>query len=531
MKKHLRKKLLEEPRPIFSECLQGLEREALRIDSQGKLSFRPHPEKLGSALKHPHITTDFSESQIEYTTAPYHSLEPLLEELELLCNYARLQIKPERLWPFSMPAHLPEEKDIPIAQYGSSSLGRKKHIYRRGLAHRYGGKMQSISGVHYNFSFGKSFLKHCLIVRGEKTEDSNISESYLGVIRNFLRHIYVMPYLFGNSPAIHKSFIPENIEDKTQRLAWEKIVPFQKNRDSFYAKYATSLRQSEIGYNHPGQWNLKIDCNSLAAYLESMTRALSEENPAYKIWPLEMEEQLSYAHLQIENEHYAPIRPKKELAAGESALQALERKGIGYLELRCLDIQNESCCGVDPQALRFTQLLLYHCLLEDSPPIDSKEEEEIQKNYLKVVWEGRDTNCKLNFDSQTFLLKDRALALCEELGSIAEGLDTEYARMRAKPEKAEGLNEPKEKGDEAKPYTASLDSQIEKIKHPEASPSARFLDMMLSYPKAYIEFGRALAEKQSLDAEKHALTIEQKRKMEGIRISSLEKQSISEKQG
>ena len=524
MNKDLVQKLLERPQAIFSECLHGLEREALRIDSSGHLALSPHPEEvLGAALKHPHITTDFSESQIEYTTTPQPSLDLLLKELELLCNYVRLHIDPERLWPFSMPAYLPQEKQIPLARYGSSLIGRRKHIYRRGLAHRYGAKMQTISGVHYNFSFGKNFWKHYFALKNLEANNSNISEAYLGVMRNFLRHIYLIPYLFGNSPALHQSFIPEDTKTKVSsqvRQAWQQLLPWQTKKDSLYAKYATSLRQSEIGYNHPGQWDLKINYNSLEGYLKSMGTALNKVNPAYEAWSVETEEQLSQAHLQIENEHYAPIRPKQELAApAETALGALERQGIAYLELRCLDIQNESCCGVDPQALYFTQLLLYHCLLKDSPPLETKEEKEIQQNYLKVVWEGRNANCKLSFDSQFFPLRDRALALCEKLADIANRLDAEH--LKTEPWGAQVKNK-KRKG----PYAQSLAVQIEKIKDIEATPSAKFLDTMFSYPGGYMEFGCALAQKQNTDAAKYAFTTEQKRKLEEIRILSLEKSKL-----
>ena len=531
MSKDLSRKLLETPQAIFSGCLHGLEREALRIDPSGRLALSPHPEDaLGAALKHPYITTDFSESQIEYTTTPHPSLDILLKELELLCNHVRLHIDSERLWPFSMPAYLPQEKKIPIANYGPSPLGRQKHIYRRGLAHRYGAKMQTISGVHYNFSFGKDFWKHYFSLKGQKANNLHISEAYLGVMRNFLRHIYLMPYLFGNSPALHQSFLPAAEDTKTKvssqaRQAWQQLLPWQTKKDSLYAKYATSLRQSEIGYNHPGQWDLKINYNSLEGYLKSMGTALNEINPAYKEWSVEAEEQLSQAHLQIENEHYAPIRPKQKLGVKEGSLSPLEKHGIAYLELRCLDIQSGSCCGVDPQALCFIQLLLYHCLLEDSPPLETKEEKEIQQNYLKAVWEGRNANCKLSFNSQFFSLKDRALALCEKLGELANRLDAEHLKTeplasQVKDKKLDGLLDGL--------YTQSLAAQIEKIKNIEATPSAQFLDTMLSYPEGYIEFGCALAQKQNADAAQYSFSAEQKRKMEEIRILSLENQTALE---
>ncbi|MBO1997005.1 hypothetical protein J4714_14335 [Staphylococcus epidermidis] len=46
---------------------RGIEKE-LRALPTGSLALTPHPAELGSALTHPHITTDYSESQLELIT-------------------------------------------------------------------------------------------------------------------------------------------------------------------------------------------------------------------------------------------------------------------------------------------------------------------------------------------------------------------------------------------------------------------------------------------------------------------------------
>ena len=42
----------------------GIEREMLRVDKNGYLSFTDHPEIFGDKVLNPYITTDFSESQV-----------------------------------------------------------------------------------------------------------------------------------------------------------------------------------------------------------------------------------------------------------------------------------------------------------------------------------------------------------------------------------------------------------------------------------------------------------------------------------
>src|SRR5690606_19112896 len=164
---------------------RGIEKESLRTDASGHLALTPHPGALGSALTNPHITTDFSESQPELVTGVHTSVESSLAELTRIRQFVNRHLGDERLWVSSMPGLLPDEAGIPIGQYGSSNVGRAKTVYRTGLAHRYGKRMQTISGIHYNWSMpGLS------------------NEQYFALIRNFRRHSFLLLLLFGASPAV-----------------------------------------------------------------------------------------------------------------------------------------------------------------------------------------------------------------------------------------------------------------------------------------------------------------------------------------
>ena len=154
---------------------RGIERESLRTTSQGALSSTSHPVALGSALTHPRITTDFSESQVELITGVHATVESCLAELAEIQQFTMHALDEEMLWVSSMPCELPPDDHIPLGHYGTSNGGRARTIYRNGLGLRYGRRMQTISGIHYNWSLpGVS------------------SAEYFALIRNFRRHAFLL---------------------------------------------------------------------------------------------------------------------------------------------------------------------------------------------------------------------------------------------------------------------------------------------------------------------------------------------------
>src|SRR5947199_9274637 len=169
---------------------RGIEKESLRTTAEGGLAMTPHPQALGSALTHPHITTDYSEAQVELITGVHETPETCLEELLHIHQFTYRALADEMLWVSSMPCNLPADENIPIGRYGSSNVGRAKSVYRMGLAHRYGRRMQTISGIHYNWSLpGLS------------------NDQYFALVRNFRRNAWLLFYLFGASPAVCESFL------------------------------------------------------------------------------------------------------------------------------------------------------------------------------------------------------------------------------------------------------------------------------------------------------------------------------------
>ena len=192
---------------------KGVEKESLRVLPDGSLAHSPHPPALGSALTNEHITTDYSEALIELVTPAFtHSWE-LLQYLLDLHQFVYRHLGNELLWATSMPCAIASDADIPLAQYGSSHVGRMKTIYRNGLGLRYGRMMQAISGVHFNYSFPLPFWEVWAAVRGASGHGQPfVSACYFDLLRNYRRYGWLVLYLFGVSPVVCKSVLVGRIQ-------------------------------------------------------------------------------------------------------------------------------------------------------------------------------------------------------------------------------------------------------------------------------------------------------------------------------
>src|SRR2546430_4827060 len=350
---------------------RGIEKESLRVRPDGTLAQTLHPQALGSALTHPHITADFSESQLELITGVHASVEACLEELTHIHQVVYRAIGEEILWCASMPCNLPADHLIPIGRYGTSNVGRAKTVYRLGLAHRYGRRMQAISGIHYNFSLPA--------IRDEQ---------YFALIRNFRRHAWLLLYLFGASPAVCSTFV----EGRAHEL--KELAP-----GTFYLPHATSLRMGRLGYLSEAQDSLAVSYNDLESYAASLDDALTKSYPAYAAIGVRDGEdyrQLAPSLLQIENEFYSTIRPKRVVRPGERPLHALRERGVQYVEIRAMDLDPFSAIGIAVETARFLDVFLLHCLLNDSPPDSLEEIKAVGRNKQRVAARGREPGLRLD---------------------------------------------------------------------------------------------------------------------------------------
>ncbi len=466
----------------------------------GQLSSRPHPDALGSALTHPNITTDFSEAQLELITAVHDDPDRCIEELREVHRFVYQNLDDELLWAGSMPCILGADGDIPVGRYGSSNIAMAKTVYRLGLGHRYGRLMQTISGIHYNFSLPDYFWTRFAESRGEAAGRDFQTDSYFGLIRNFRRHSWLLIYLFGASPAICKSFV----KNQSHRLE-------EFDEGSLYLPYGTSLRMGRLGYQSDAQSTLHISYNSLDEYADSMHMALTRSYPDYEEIGVKVDgeyRQLNTALLQIENEFYGTIRPKRPIRTGERPLTALRSRGVEYVEVRCLDLNPFLPEGIDSVQARFVNLFLLYCLLLESPQ-DSREESAIMgRNQLAVVEEGRKPDLQLETLNGSVPMRKWADRVISDIRPLAELLDELH-------------------GDDL--YTYSLDQQANKLTDPALTPSARILEIMRSQQISYFQFAlnQSIAHKGYFD--EHPLREEALATYQRIARNSIDRQRAVEK--
>lgn len=406
---------------LLGGILRGIEKEGLRTDANGRLANTSHPTGLGSALTHPYITTDYSEALLELITPPCHRMDTLMQWLEDLHAETYKNLNGELIWGNSMPCVLPEENQIPIARYGSSNRATMKSIYRQGLGHRYGRTMQTVAGVHYNVSFPEAFwafLQQAEADHGLLQEF--ISKRYFDLIRNFRRNYWLLIYLFGATPAVDASFLSGRDH---------KLEPL--SLDTYHLPYATSLRMGDLGYQSHAQQSLHVCYNNSRSYVQTLTSAINIPYPAYAskgiLDAAGNYQQLNAGLLQIENEFYSAIRPKRTAKSGETALSALCRRGVEYIEVRCIDIDPFEATGVSAEQLRFIDAFLLHCLLSPSPATTPEESREIHANQQIVVTQGRAADAMLNTGNTKRSLKDCALGLLEEIEPLTHLLDAACA--------------------------------------------------------------------------------------------------------
>jgi glutamate--cysteine ligase len=437
---------------ILKAIQQGVEKEGLRVNSLKQASMKSHPENLGSKLTHPYITTDYSENLMEFISPVFNDCNDMFIFLRELFSFTYRNIdEDEVIWPWSMPSLLPEnEMDIPVARYGSSNVGKLKTLYRVGLGHRYGKSMQSIAGVHYNFSLKEEFWKAFQESEND-TQDLQefINEKYFHLIRNYRRYSWLLIYLFGATPVVDESFLKGKKHDLTKL-----------GKNSYGRAFATSLRMGGLGYTSNAQKEISVCYNHLNTYVKTLEQARLQTYPEYERIGLKDGDefkQLNTNLLQIDNEFYSTIRPKRTARSRESALQALHRGGIEYLEVRLLDVDPFADAGLSREAVKFLHIFMLACLLTEAPIISDSECEEIDKNLLTVVNYGRDPEAKLICQGVEKKLIDCALEVFNKLEFIVPLLDQAY-----------GSNI----------YSRVFDAQKLKIEKPELTPSAKVLAMV-----------------------------------------------------
>ena len=454
----------------FQHLQRGIEKESLRVNPDGTLAKTPHPKALGSALTHSSITTDYSEALLEFVTPVHTDIDALLKELTDIHHYTYQNVGDEKLWVNSMPCVMEGDNKILIARYGSSNVAKMKEAYRRGLGHRYGRLMQTIAGIHFNFSLPEAFWDDYLDFADSSERKTQKSAQYFALTRNFLRHSWLACYLFGASPAVCKSF-----------LTGRKHELDEHDGHSFYAPYATSLRLSDLGYSNNVQAGIEICYDTLEEYTATLRKAIQTPYPEYQSIPEVIDgkyQQLNPNLLQIENEFYAVIRPKQVAESGESPSRALMDRGVEYVEVRSLDLNPFTPVGIDAECIRFFDAFLLYCLFTDSLPLSNAERREAADNRQRAVLSGRLPGLMLSRYNDEIPFTAAANSLLDEVAEVASLLDDII-------------------GGDA--YRTVIDKQRAKIKDADLTPSARILSEMDREHDSFYAFAMSKA----IEHEKH----------------------------
>ena len=491
-------------RDALTTGLRGIEREALRVTHDGQLALTPHPHALGSALTHPSLTTDYSEALIELITPAEHDAAITLEKLDELHRFVYAKLDGEILWNNSMPGLLPATDDgIPIAQYGASNIGKLKYVYRVGLALRYGRTMQTIAGIHYNYSLNEEVWR--LLHAEQQSTASAVdyqSDRYLAMIRNFRRTNWLLMYLFGASPVLDRRFL----RDRKHTLE-------TFDADTLYRPYATSLRMSDLGYsNTTAQAALRADYDTLPGYLDALAKAVSQPYPPYeKIGTQRDGEwvQINTNVLQIENEFYSTIRPKRITYPGERPLHALAARGVQYVEVRCMDIDPFEPTGIALETARFLDAYLLVCALDDSPSLPPDAYCEANQNFGRVTMEGRRPGLELTRDGQPVAMHAWADELFAKIEIAAKALDALH-------------------GGDA--HARALVAQRAKLADPSLTPSARVLQTLRDKKQTFLEFGLEQSEAHAAYFRLRPLDAKVEKTFTELAVKSLEEQAKLERE-
>ncbi|MDU5209714.1 MULTISPECIES: bifunctional glutamate--cysteine ligase GshA/glutathione synthetase GshB [Clostridium] len=416
----------------------GVEREGLRVGVKGELSRNKHPKVFGNKIMNPYITTDFSESQLELITPVFNTSKEVYDFLNALYDIVALEIGDEYIWPESMPCIIPDDREIPIATFCKCKQGEEARAYREELLRKYGGKIQLISGIHYNFSLDDDVLNK-LYENSSKKEDFKTFKDnlYLKIVRNYLRYRWLLIYLLGSTGVVHSSYKGECLK---------KLDNISKG--AYSCEGIVSYRNSDCGYGN--RVTLFADYTSTREYVNSLKRFIND------------------GLIQSPKEFYSSVRPKGKNP--NKILESLLDEGIQYLEYRSIDINPFSKGGISLEDLEFLELFNLYLLFKE------------ESNYKDWQIDGLENqkNIARNGGLDIELIRDG-----EKVSKVQWGLEI--------------LNEIRDinhilnlgKGE-------LIDAQIEKIKDYKKTNTYRFIELVKE--KGYIDSHLDLSKKYKKEA-------------------------------
>jgi glutamate--cysteine ligase len=226
---------------------------------------------------------------------------------------------------------------------------------------------------------------------------------------------------------------------------------------------------SDLGYRNRNQCAVAVSPNSLADYLRDLMKAVHTPHPPFAALGVKVDgeyRQLNANILQIENEYYSNMRPKRAPRSGELTGQALARGGVEYVEMRSLDLDCHTAESVTPEQLCFLEALLVLLLVMDSAPIDNSEQEALDYNHLLVARNGREPGIELARAGRSVALGTWAAELLDSMQGICELLDA---------------------GTGDQQYRRALQAQRDRLAQPLLLPAAQLLAEMQANDEGFAQ--------------------------------------------
>ena len=293
---------------LFSHVVIGIEKEGQRILPNGHISKSDHPKVFGIRHEQPYIQTDFAESQVELITTPEKEEKDVYRILNAIHEVFLKNIpEDEYIWPLSIPAILPNEEEIRVAQFEKKS----DVAYREYLVEKYGKYKQMVSGIHYNFQLDDIFMEKLAQITN-KDIVSVKNEVYLKLARQFIRYQWLLVYFYGASPMAEDKYFSNSLKPKN---------------------FARSLRTSKFGYVNED--DIKVSYSSLEKYIEDITGYVNS------------------GKLIAEKEFYSSVRFR-----GADTIVKFPNEGIKYIEFRLFDLNPFAPFGILEKDIRFIHLFI-----------------------------------------------------------------------------------------------------------------------------------------------------------------------------
>ena len=366
----------------------GLEKENIRVHEDGNFVDTPHP--FGDKARHPFITTDFSEAQVEIGTEVCSNPDQVYDQLENLHDIVTTTVavenpETEYLWPISNPPLISSEKDIPVAKFVGQS--HEKEVYRDYLAEKYGKKLMLYCGIHYNFSFDDRLIRrlHQLLGRCDDPQFLR-SEIYMSLAKNCYLYSWFPVLMTAASPVFHESFM-----DAGEEVGGGRFLGL------------SSMRNSRYGY-----WNKKqvfLDYSSIDTYINSIVERVRE------------------GELYSSSEFYSPVRLKP---AGKYLMKNLRQSGVNHIELRMFDLNPLDKNGMSKADMELMEyFLLYLAALPDFDFTPELQRVSHENHLASATYDI--TSVDIVLPERTESLQTAGLRLLDEMADFFRDIDVPEA--------------------------------------------------------------------------------------------------------